>query len=66
MCLRRGEEEVESKALPRPPAETANTGRNMRKPQVPEFITATPLPLRNPKQVKEPKTTHSGQVEVSG
>lgn len=66
MCLRRGEVEVESRALPRPPFESANTGRSMRKPQVPEFISATPLPLRNPKQVKEPKTTHSGQGEVSG
>lgn len=66
MCLRRGEVEVESRALPRLPFETANPRRSTRKPQVPEFISATPLPLRTPKQVKEPKTTHSGQGEVSG
>lgn len=66
MCLRRGEVEVESRALPRLPVKGANTRRTMRKLQVPEFISATPLPLRNPKQAKEPKTTHSGQGEVSG
>lgn len=62
--LRRGKD-VGSTEVPRQTVRSADN-RTIRKLQVPELLSGIPLPLRNPKQVKEPKTTHSGEGEVLG
>lgn len=43
--------------------ESEDTGRAALDPRVPEFISAIPLPLENPKQVKEPKLLNQVKVK---
>ena len=43
--------------------ENEDTGRAILETKVPEFISAIPLPLKNPKQVKEPKQLNQVKVK---
>ena len=43
--------------------ESEDTRKAVLDPRVPEFISAIPLPLENPKQVKEPKKLNQVKVK---